>query len=320
MSSSKSKSKKIICIALAVIVLIVGAVVAVKMLGKNKTDVDAGNNVTVQADETTPETPEEKQSDTSSDTEAEEATEAESEDEEAVTTEDETDAEEAETEKAETEKVTKKDNKPSTSTVSLTKKEIIALYNEAANKVKTDAKKVTRNFKNTRYDTSKSVLPSALESMANPMIEKYVKDETDPVHYTTKEDIIENYPAPKQTYSSKLTVSDVDEATCVDNGKEYVITLKLASCKNPTAGVKVGAACHIMDVTSIKASDTSMIKKFDAIYENCVIRCKIDKATNRVTWANFYTPFTIDSIINVFFSEVVTIAVMSYERDYTITY
>ena len=202
----------------------------------------------------------------------------------------------------------------------VTKEEIIALYNTAANKVKVEAKKVTRNFKNTRYDTSKSVLPSALQSMANPMIEKYVKDEVEPVDYTTKEDIIENYPAPKQTYSSKLTPADVTEATCVDNGKEYVITLKLATCTNPKPGVKVGAACHIMDVSSIAESDSSMIKKFDAIYEGCVIRCKIDKATNRVTWANFYTPFTIDAVINVLFSEVTTIAVMSYERDYTITY
>lgn len=214
----------------------------------------------------------------------------------------------------------KPQTKPSSGTASLKKADIIALYNEAANKVKTDAKKVTRNFKNTRYNTSESILPSALEAMANPMIEKYVKDDVEPVHYMTKEDIIENYPAPKQTYSSKLTASDVDEATCVDNGKEYVITLKLASCKNPTAGVKVGAACHIMDVTSIKASDSSMIRKFDAIYEGCVIKCRIDKTTNRVTWANFYTPFTIDAVINVLFSEVVTVAVMSYERDYTITY
>ena len=316
MSSSKSKSKKIICIVLAIVILAVGAIVAVKMLSKDKTDVETGNNVTVQADDTTTPDASDEQTDTSSDI-REEATEADGE--ETIEGEDETEAEEIEAEEAETEKVTKKENKPSTSTSALTKKEIIALYNEAANKVKTDAKKVTRNFKNTRYDTSKSVLPSALQSMANPMIEKYVKDETDPVHYTTKEDIIENYPAPKQTYSSKLTVNDVDEAICVDNGNEYVITLKLASCKNPTAGVKVGAACHIMDVTSIKASDSSMIKKFDAIYEGCVIKCKIDKATNRVTWANFYTPFTIDAVVKIF-SEVVTVAVMSYERDYTITY
>ena len=203
-----------------------------------------------------------------------------------------------------------------------TKKEIIAFYNNAANRVKNEAKKVTRNFKNTRYDTNKSVLPSALESMANPMVEKYVKDDVEPVDYLTKEEIIENYPAPKQAYSSKLTAADVDEATCVDNGKEYVITLKLASCKNPTPGVKVGAACHIMDVSSITSSDAakSMINKFDAVYSGCVIKCKIDKATNRVTWANFYTPFVIDADINVVFSNVIAKIYMSYERDYTITY
>ena len=203
-----------------------------------------------------------------------------------------------------------------------TKEEIIALYNQASNRVKNEAKKITRNFKNTRYDTNRSVLPSALESMANPMVEKYVKDDVEPVDYLTKEEMIENYPAPKQTYSSKLTTADVDEATCVDNGKEYVITLKLASCKNPSPGVKVGAACHIMDVNSITSSDAakSMINKFDAVYSGCVIKCKIDKATNRVTWANFYTPFVIDADINVVFSSVIAKVYMSYERDYTITY
>ena len=203
-----------------------------------------------------------------------------------------------------------------------TKEEIIAFYNQASNRAKNEAKKITRNFKNTRYDTNKSVLPSALESMANPMVEKYVKDDVEPVDYLTKEEIIENYPAPKQAYSSKLTAADVDEATCVDNGKEYVITLKLASCKNPTPGVKVGAACHIMDVSSITSSDAakSMINKFDAVYSGCVIKCKIDKATNRVTWANFYTPFVIDADINVVFSNVIAKIYMSYERDYTITY
>ena len=61
------------------------------------------------------------------------------------------------------------------------------------------------------------------------------------------------------------------------------------------------------------------LKKFDAIYENCVIKCKIDKATNRVTWANYYTPFTIDANIKIIV-DLATTVVMSYERDYTITY
>ena len=285
------KTKKLIIIA-AIVVLVIGCFAVVKSLNKNEnTEVSADNTVT-EFDETN----------------VAEVTDASDEVVADVIIDPETDEEITE----------------ATTVVNAvahaTKEEIIALYNEAANKVKVQAKKVTRNFKNTRFDTSKSVLPSALESMANPMIEKYVKDDVEPVDYVTKEDIIENYPAPKQTYSSKLTSSDVTEATCVDNGNEYVITLKLASCTNPTPGVKVGAACHIMDVSAIASSDSSMIKKFDAIYENCVITCKIDKATSRITWANFYTPFTIDAVVKILFSEVVTVAVMSYERDYTIIY
>ena len=201
------------------------------------------------------------------------------------------------------------------------KEDIIALYNTAVNKVKTEATKVTRNFRNCRYDADKSVLPSAVAKMGNPMMEKYVKDDTEPVEYLTKEEIIENFPVPKQEYSSKLTAADVTKATCVDNGTEYEITLYLADSTNPTAGVGVGAGCHFMDTTSITSNEAaaSMIKKFDAIYEGCVIKCKIDKATNRVTWANFYTPFTIDAVVNIIV-ELSTTVVMSYERDYTITY
>lgn len=207
-------------------------------------------------------------------------------------------------------------------TAPTSKEDIIALYNEASNKVKTEATKVTRNFKNTRYDEAQSVLPSALKSMADPMMEKYLKDDTEPVEYLTKEEIIENYPAPKQTYSSMLTAADVTEATCIDNGTEYEITLNLATSVNPTPGAGVGAACHIMDVSSITSNEAAskMIKKFDTNYSGCVIKCKIDKASNRVIWANFYTPFSIDAVVNVVFSDVSTIIFMSYERDYTVTY
>ena len=285
--------KKKIIIALAVVALIIVGIAVSKSFNSNKTDVPVNNEPTVDVETTI------------AGISAEESTAA---------------VADSSQPAGESDVTGESDVSAAEGTAPTEKADIVALYNTAANKVKVEAKKVTRNFKNTRYDTSKSVLPSALQSMANQMIEKYVKDDVEPVDYLTKEDIIENYPAPKQSYSSKLTAADVTEATCIDNGKEYVITLKLASCKNPTAGVKVGAACHIMDVTSIKASDSSMIKKFDAIYEGCVIRCKIDKATNRITWANFYTPFTIDAVVNVLFSELVTVAVMSYERDYTITY
>lgn len=210
---------------------------------------------------------------------------------------------------------------PASGTAITAKEDIIALYNGAVNKVKTEATKITRNFRNVRYDAEKSVLPSAVAKMGNPMMEKYVKDDTEPVEYLTKEEMIENFPVPKQEYSSKLTAADVVNATCVDNGTEYEITLYLADSKNPTAGVGVGAGCHFMDTTSITSSEAAatMIKKFDAIYENCVIKCKIDKATNRVTWANYYTPFTIDAVMTIIV-ELSTTVVMSYERDYTITY
>lgn len=203
-----------------------------------------------------------------------------------------------------------------------TTEEIVALFNEAANKVKTEGTKVVKNFENRDFYDDQSVIPAGLDSLASSLMNQYLGDDTEPIEYATKEDIIANYPVPEQSYSSMLTAADVAEATCNDNGSEYEITLNLATSVNPVSGVGVGAACDVLESSQITSNGavSKILKEFTITYSGCVIKCKIDKATNRLTWASYYTPLTIDALVSVVVSTVDAKVVLSFEKDYTVTY
>jgi len=210
----------------------------------------------------------------------------------------------------------------SASTGLTTKEEIVALFNEASDKVKTEATKVVKNFEKRNFDAQQSIVPAGLGSLADSLINEHLGDDTEPIEYPSNQDIIANYPVPEQTYSSKLTAADVSEATCTDNGTEYEITLKLNTTENPSAGVGVGAACDVIESSQITSNGAvaKILKEFTISYYDCVIKCKIDKATKRLTWSNYVTPLTIDALVNVVLTTVDAKVVLSFEKDYTVTY
>lgn len=200
--------------------------------------------------------------------------------------------------------------------------EIVALFNEASDKVKTEATKVVKNFENRDFDGEQSIIPAGLDSLANSLMNQYLGDDTEPIEFASNQDIIANYPVPEQSYSSKLSAADVAEATCNDNGTEYEITLKLSTSENPSAGVGVGAACDVIESSQVtsNAAVSKILKEFTITYYDCVIKCKIDKETKRITWSNYVTPLTIDALVNVVFTTVDAKVVLSFEKDYTVTY
>ncbi|MBQ7005825.1 MAG: hypothetical protein IJN68_05280 [Clostridia bacterium] len=210
---------------------------------------------------------------------------------------------------------------PSTGAYTTTE-EILALFNEAANKIKTDATKITKNFEMRDYDAEQSVVPSALNSLASSLMDQYLGDDTDPIEYATKDDIIANYQVPGQAYSSQLTAADVASATCVDNGSEYEVTLNLNSSVNPVTGTGVGAVCDVIEADQITSNGavSAILKEFTITYSGCVVKCKIDKETKHVTWANYLTPLVIDALVSVVVTTVDAKVVLSFEKDYTINY
>lgn len=200
----------------------------------------------------------------------------------------------------------------------MSKAEIIALFNESANRVKTEATKVVKNYEYKRLLEEYLEVPSALNGMMDTFMGSVMKDDLEPQEHTTPEAIIEKYPVPRETWSSKLTEADVVEATCIDNGTEYEITLKLVESVNPSVGQGVAAAMDTITEED-KSGIPDMVQKMDMRYFDCVIKCKIDKASGRTTWSNYTTPVVFDCEVKMIGTLAVKMG-LSFEKDYTITY
>lgn len=196
--------------------------------------------------------------------------------------------------------------------------EIVKLFNESANKIKTDAKKVVKNSEKRKVNEDKFVLPDGLEKTAKDMIKKYMSDDNDPIVYDTREDIRNEYIVPEQDYVSKLQPSAVAAATCKDTGSTYEIYIKLKDQKNPRAGNGVGAVCDVIEVHEV-SEKVSFIERFDTLYYNCEVKASIDKATGRMIHTNYSTPVVLDLSVNLFGKHNAAVA-FTFIKDYTITY
>lgn len=200
----------------------------------------------------------------------------------------------------------------------MSKAEIIALFNESANKVKTEATKVVRNHEYKKMLEEYLEVPSVLNGMMDTFMGSVMKDDLEPQEYVGTDMIVEKYPVPRETWSSKLTEADVTEATCVDNGTEYEITLKLVETINPNVGYGVAAAMDTITEED-KEGIPDMVSKMDMRYFDCVIQCKIDKATGRTTWSTYTTPVVFDCEVKMFGTHAVKMG-LSFEKEYVITY
>lgn len=206
-----------------------------------------------------------------------------------------------------------------TSSGEMSKAEIIALFNESANKVKTDATKVVKNYEDREHLEEYLQMPKILEGTANSLMGSVFKDDVDPIEYTTKEEIVDLYQVPGVDWVSCLTEAEVEEATCIDNGTEYEIMLKLYPTKDPEPGVGVAKAFDTITPSEIKESAPSMLQSFSTEYFDCVVKCKIDKATGYTTWANYYSPLILDVTVKMGGTLNARMG-LSFEKDYTITY
>lgn len=195
--------------------------------------------------------------------------------------------------------------------------EMVEYFNKCANKVKTEATKVVKNYEKRNVDDL--VVPKALESMSGTFINEVMADDTDPIVYATKEEIRENFIVPGQDYVSRLKASDVVKADCKDNGKEYVIYFKLKDEKNPKAGSGVGSVCDVIETHEIAEKAPSFLEEFSATYYNCEVTATIDKATGKMTHVVYSTPLTMSVVVNLLGTHNVG-ASITFIKDYSITY
>ena len=209
---------------------------------------------------------------------------------------------------------------PQASNGEKTAAEILKLYNHSANKVKTNATQVVKNYEYRKMNEETLVMPGALKSLASTIIPKFMGDDLEPQIYDTPELIKEKFIVPGQDYTSMLTEADVVEATCTDNGTEYEIMIRVIDETNPVQGKGVGAGFDVIEMGDMTNNEYGkMIERFDCKYFNCVLKCKIDKATGNMTWANYTTPLIMDMTVNMFGTHDASCEI-SFEKDYTITY
>ena len=112
---------------------------------------------------------------------------------------------------------------------------------------------------------------------------------------------------------------DYVKADCKDNGKEYVIYLKIKDEKNPRAGSGVGAVCDVIETYEIADKAGSLLKEFSTEYYNCEVTATIDKETGRMVHAVYKTPLKMLMVVNMFGTHSVG-ADITFTKDYTITY
>lgn len=206
----------------------------------------------------------------------------------------------------------KKEDEPFAST-----EEMVAYFNECANKVKKDATKVVKNFE--KRIVGEVVVPDVLQSTAEDLIKDNMKDDTEPIVYATKEDIKTNFLVPNQNYVSCLKASDVVKADCKDNGKEYVIYFKVKDEKNPRAGSGVGSVFDVIETYEIAEKAPSFLKEFSTEYYNCEVTATIDKETGRMTHALYSTPLKLNVVVDMFGTHSATVG-LTFIKDYSITY
>lgn len=186
---------------------------------------------------------------------------------------------------------------PSTGTPATTE-EIVALFNESAGKIKTTAKKATRNYQDMKIN--KLEVPGALQAIADGAIAKFVKPNMTPEVYEGTDAVKEKYPVSGTDFASKLKPEYVDTITCQDTGSEYVIDIKMKDQMNPVyrSGEGVGSIFWTMNIDDI-ANNAPGFQGAELSYYNCTATAKIDKATGNMTYTKFNYNFDMDVSIKV---------------------
>ncbi len=189
-----------------------------------------------------------------------------------------------------------------------TKEEIINYFNDSVNKVKTDAKSVTRNYSKITLAGSMT-LPSSINGILKLLggADEFVGGQLEknsnltPETYTGAQ-IKAKYPVEGESYASKLTPADVQSATCTENNGKYTITITtVPDAKSASVAHGQGHAPKAFNVPlpatineNIPGVATGIVGTASMNYPSSKIVAVIDAETGNVVTADYYTYWTIN--------------------------
>ncbi len=178
-----------------------------------------------------------------------------------------------------------------------TKAEIVEYFNTASNKVKTNAKSVTKD-KEENYQAQDINLGAlgALQGAVSGLINDNmgVNEEQSGRTGTTVADKNAIYPVENEAWSSKLTVDDIEDATCTEKNGVYTITIKVKNDELATEYAHGtghhGKAFNIVMPQTIKdnaGAAGSLLGSLKVGYQNGTIIATVDAATGNIISAKY---------------------------------
>lgn len=190
---------------------------------------------------------------------------------------------------------------------SSSKADILSYFNTAINNVKPKAKQVTLNYeRNSEAGGIQGNLPSSLTSLANGLISANMGEKDlsklDPglVNATTVDQKNAMFPVENESWSSKLTADDIEDATYTEADGKYTITIKVKA-DEPSADTAHGVGHNgkafsvIMPsiVTDNAGGAANLIKNVQTGHKDGKIVVTVDKATGNVLTANYFYVWTL---------------------------
>lgn len=206
----------------------------------------------------------------------------------------------------------------------MTVEEIVALYNESANKIKSTAKVITRNYNKMTNLPQYLELPSAIESLGKWAIEKFVKGSDEAAVFDEKSEIMGYFPVSNENYTSHLTADMVKSADIKETDKTYEITivLKNDSITSPKKGTGYAGVFNTVNASTF--DDISIPgTTFEQVNVNGIngkIVCTMNKETKQITHLTLYNADVLDLSVKVAGAHLKAKMAFSNENDYTIKY
>ena len=208
----------------------------------------------------------------------------------------------------------------------LTTAEIVDKFNTASNKIKSGSKSIKQNYcENTQVSTPE-INNSVIKSAADKLISANMgRDKTkNNVTYSTLADKQAKYPISGQSFTSKLTASDVKSATISTSGNISTITIKVKDDPTPNTGTHAKKAFSVVTKDQIVDGAGSFGMKFikeESIglsYANGVIKVKLDEKTGNIIAANYYIEWKLN--LSTTIGGLNVGVAFGLEEDYTINW
>lgn len=160
---------------------------------------------------------------------------------------------------------------------------VVEYYKTAYAKVLSDAKTANHTYNNTlNYNDVLDIDGnSTIAGVAKTLMGMFMKEETNLASYTGG-DIAANFPG---AHIENLTADMLSEATCVEDGNNYVLTLKVNSTEEDyDLGDKTGSITDIVSEQEVMDAAGSMVKLtgLENHYIGATVKATIDKATGNM--------------------------------------